>query len=316
MNQMKRSSRALKAALLTALVSGSMSLLGASSARAAVLSFGNFPGGVFGGEGCADVQGGSLANSTPVNAYNCTAAPNQQFEFSGSTIYALGGQRCLDVASPNDLPPNPGTPVDSYPCNGGFNQQWSYTFFGNGEGEGIISPIDNIALCLDATTGANGTQLVVNQCSFAPSQLWQIKGAVLSFGNFPGGVFGGENCADVRGGNLNAGTPVDAYNCTAAPNQQFEVSGSTIYALGGQTCLDVESPDSAPAPGTLVDSYPCNGGTNQQWRYGEFGDIQNVSGLCLDASSGWQGTQLVVNTCENVSDINPNPIPSQQWQIK
>jgi hypothetical protein len=74
------------------------------------LSFRNFPGGVFGGEGCADVQGGSLANSTPVNAYNCTAAPNQQFEFSGQTIYALGGQTCLDH---NGF--TPGTPVDSYP---------------------------------------------------------------------------------------------------------------------------------------------------------------------------------------------------------
>jgi hypothetical protein len=103
-NNMKRSGRPLKAALLTALVGGSMSLLGASPARAAVLSFGNFPGGVFGGEGCADVQGGSLANSTPVNAYNCTAAPNQQFEFSGDTIYAMGGQTCLDV---NGILPEP-----------------------------------------------------------------------------------------------------------------------------------------------------------------------------------------------------------------
>ena len=80
-----------------------MALLGAAPARAAVLSFGNFPGGVFGGENCADVQGGSLANGTPVNAYNCTAAPNQQFEFSGNTIYALGGQRCLDVESANRI---------------------------------------------------------------------------------------------------------------------------------------------------------------------------------------------------------------------
>src|SRR5271155_753176 len=117
-NQMKRRSRPLKAALLTALAIGLMALLGAVPARAAVLSFGNFPGGVFGGEGCADVQVGSLANSTPVNAYNCTAAPNQQFEFSGTTIYALGGQTCLDIASPNSSPA-PGTPVDSYPCNGG-----------------------------------------------------------------------------------------------------------------------------------------------------------------------------------------------------
>jgi hypothetical protein len=166
-NNMKRRGRLLKAALLTALASGLMPLLGALPARAAVLSFGNFPGGVFGGEGCADVQGGSLANSTPVNAYNCTAAPNQQFEFSGFTIYALGGQRCLDVESP-DSNPVAGTPVDSYPCNGGRNQQWYYF-------QSHIFLFDT-DLCLDATTEANGTQLVVNPCgSTAPSQQWQIK---------------------------------------------------------------------------------------------------------------------------------------------
>jgi hypothetical protein len=81
-NKIKRSS-ALKVALLSGLVSGSISLLGVSPARAAMLSFGDFPGGVFGGEGCADVAAGSLTASTPVNAYNYTAAPNQQFEFSG-----------------------------------------------------------------------------------------------------------------------------------------------------------------------------------------------------------------------------------------
>ena len=84
----KRTGRRLKAALLVALAGGSMSLLGSSAALAAVLSFGTFPGGVFGGQNCADVQAASLAASTPVNAFNCTAGPNQQFEFSGKTIYA------------------------------------------------------------------------------------------------------------------------------------------------------------------------------------------------------------------------------------
>jgi Ricin-type beta-trefoil lectin domain len=123
----KRTNRLLKAALLTVLVSGSMSLLGSSPALAAVLSFGLFPGNVFGGESCADVKGGVLANMTPVEAYQCTAAPNQQFEFSGLTIYALGGQACLNVEYPDDLTPPTGTPVDIYVCNGGPHQQWTYS---------------------------------------------------------------------------------------------------------------------------------------------------------------------------------------------
>jgi Ricin-type beta-trefoil lectin domain len=148
-----------------ALAGGLMSLLGSSAAVAAVLSFGTFPGGVFGGQNCADVQAASRAASTPVNAFNCTAGPNQQFEFSGKTIYALGGQTCLDVASPNSMP-TAGTLVDSYPCNGGPNQQWTYK-------AGEI--INASGLCLAATTGGNGTQLIVNTCSGAASQQWQIK---------------------------------------------------------------------------------------------------------------------------------------------
>jgi len=166
-NKMK-SSRPVRAALLTALVSGSLSLLGSSPARAAVLSFGNIPGGPYGGENCADVHGASLNNSTPVDAYNCTAALNQQFEFNGVTIYALGGQTCLDVESPTSTPTS-GTLVDSYPCNGGINQQWKYV---NGQ---IVNPAVGGDLCLDATSGGQGTQLMVNTCTDAASQQWQIK---------------------------------------------------------------------------------------------------------------------------------------------
>jgi hypothetical protein len=167
-DKLKRSSRTLKGTLLTVLVGGSMSLLGASPARAAVLSFGNIPGGPYGGENCADVHAASLTNSTPVDAYNCTAALNQQFEFIGVTIYALGGQTCLDVESPDSMPVS-GTLVDSYPCNGGINQQWKYV---NGQ---IVNPASGGDLCLDATSGGQGTQLMVNTCTSAASQQWQIK---------------------------------------------------------------------------------------------------------------------------------------------
>jgi Ricin-type beta-trefoil lectin domain len=163
----RTSCRRLKVALLAAMASGSMALLGSSPAFAAVLSFGNFPGNVFGGNLCADVQAGTLANGTPVDAFSCTAAPNQQFEFNGLTIYALGGQKCLDIAIPDNQTPTPGTLVDIYECNGGNHQKWIYM---NGE-------IINISkLCLEGSTGANGAQLVVDTCDVTnPNQQWQIK---------------------------------------------------------------------------------------------------------------------------------------------
>jgi Ricin-type beta-trefoil lectin domain len=160
-------SRALKATAFAALLGGSMALFGSPAARAAVLTTGGGPGSVgpsFGGTVCADVAGGSLNPGTKVQAWNCNAAPNQQFEFYGRTIYTVGAQRCLDVLDDNT---SPGTAVDSYLCNGTGAQVWYYI-------NGQIVNYDS-GLCLDATTAATGTQLVMNDCNGASSQQWQIK---------------------------------------------------------------------------------------------------------------------------------------------
>jgi glucosylceramidase len=142
--------------------------------------------------------------------------------------------------------------------------------------------------------------------------------AVLSVGP-TSGPFGGYVCADVAGGSLAAGTPVQDYDCNGAPNQQFEWGstqimdyGMPIYVLGGQRCL------SAPAnfnyvlpapPGTLVESDVCDGSPYQAWTY-QNGAIQlgRGNGDCLDATNSTNGTQLVINRC--------NGAPSQNWLIK
>ena len=72
--------RALKAATFAALASGSMALFGSSPAHALILSVGVRGGATFGGFVCADVAAGSLASPTNVQAYDCQAAPDQQYE--------------------------------------------------------------------------------------------------------------------------------------------------------------------------------------------------------------------------------------------
>jgi hypothetical protein len=140
----------------------------ASPTEAAVLSVGGGFGPPFGGLTCADVSGGSLSFSgttgTKVQAWDCLAGPNQQFEFYGLTVFTVGGQRCLDVHLAGTAP---GTPVQSYPCNGTVAQQWYYF-----KGE-IFYP--HGGLCLDAGNMANGTQLTVKVCNHSNSQFWQIK---------------------------------------------------------------------------------------------------------------------------------------------
>jgi len=155
--------RTLKAALFAAGVGGSMALFGSPPAHAAVLSVGP-SNGPFGSYQCADVRGGNITAGTPIQSWDCHAGPNQQYEFNGLTIYALGAQRCVDVQGAGTAA---GTPVWSYPCNGTVAQDWYYF-----RGE-IYNP--NSGKCLDATSAVNGTQLIINYCNGGASQNWQIK---------------------------------------------------------------------------------------------------------------------------------------------
>ena len=150
------------ASILGTLVVGAITLASAPG-NSAVLTVGD-PSFFFGGTVCADVRANALDPFTPVQAWACHAAPNQQFEFEDFTIYTVGAQRCLDDLNAGRTA---GTPVESYFCNGTVAQQWYYY------GGLFINP--NSGMCLDAGDMANGTQLVIEPCNGSISQAWQIK---------------------------------------------------------------------------------------------------------------------------------------------
>jgi hypothetical protein len=131
MNKMKRLNYmcTLKAVVSAALLSGLVSLLGSPPAHAALLTVGT-SNHEFGGLVCADVKNATTTAGTAVQAYDCFGDLNEQFEFNGFTIYALGGTRCLDVS---------GTKVVSNTCTGAATQTWYYY---NGE---IPMPIADYA---------------------------------------------------------------------------------------------------------------------------------------------------------------------------
>lgn len=156
------------AAAAVAMTGAGLLALNASPTQAAVLSVGGGYGPPFGGYTCADVANGSLTAPTNVQAWDCLAGPNQQYEFYGNVIYMLGGQRCLDVFGAGTAP---GTRVDSFTCNGTAAQDW---YYGGGTMPNAIVYIKG-GLCLDAGNMSNGTQLTVNTCNGSNSQQWQIK---------------------------------------------------------------------------------------------------------------------------------------------
>jgi len=149
--------------------------------------------------------------------------------------------------------------------------------------------------------------------SFVPA-----RSAVLLNGPPSGGPY---VCADVAGDSNAPSNKVQAWSCHAGPNQQFALEsgvssasvipgGLIIFALGGTMCV------SAPtfAQGSAITIEPCaNPWTGAIWQYTIQGQLQELHNLqqplCLDATNGQDGTQLMLNSCNS----NTN---SQQWTIE
>ena len=148
--------------------------------------------------------------------------------------------------------------------------------------------------------------VVVASASIVLLRPLSARAFVLSVGP-TSGYFGGYVCADVVNGNLTINELVQAYDCNGAPNQQYELNGFTIYALGGQRCLDVPGFNEGSL---VVRSNVCNGSTTQRW-YMDGEIVNQGTQKCLDATKMVNGTPLVVSGC-----VRPHPPVSQQWQMK
>ncbi|MFF9093745.1 lectin [Streptomyces sp. NPDC014802] len=116
---------------------------------------------------CLDVAGGSTANGTAVQLYDCngTAAQSWTVAADGS-IRALG--KCLDVTSGATAD---GAKVQLYDCNGTGAQQWSYNA---STGDVVNVPANK---CLDVTdnTSANGTRAQIWTCTGSANQKWHLQ---------------------------------------------------------------------------------------------------------------------------------------------
>ncbi|MEU3840683.1 ricin-type beta-trefoil lectin domain protein [Streptomyces sp. NPDC028635] len=116
---------------------------------------------------CLDVAGGSTANGTAVQLYDCNGTTAQQWTVrSDGTVQALG--KCLDVTS---AATTDGAMVQLYDCNGTGAQQWTYN---TTTGDVVNVPANK---CLDVTdnASANGTRLQIWSCTGAANQKWSLR---------------------------------------------------------------------------------------------------------------------------------------------
>ncbi|MGW4043251.1 ricin-type beta-trefoil lectin domain protein [Streptomyces sp. NPDC004721] len=116
---------------------------------------------------CLDVAGGSTANGTAVQLYDCNSSAAQQWTVQpDGSVRALG--KCLDVASASTAN---GAKVQLYDCNGTGAQQWSYN--------ASTGDVVNLAAdkCLDVTdnSSANGARAQIWSCTGAANQKWRLQ---------------------------------------------------------------------------------------------------------------------------------------------
>ncbi|MGC4995054.1 MULTISPECIES: ricin-type beta-trefoil lectin domain protein [unclassified Streptomyces] len=116
---------------------------------------------------CLDVAGGSSANGTAVQLYDCNGSTAQQWTVAADgSVRALG--KCLDVVSASTAD---GAKVQLYDCNGTGAQRWSYNA---ATGDVVNSAADK---CLDVTdnSSANGARAQIWSCTGAANQKWTLR---------------------------------------------------------------------------------------------------------------------------------------------
>ncbi|HXJ22219.1 MAG TPA: RICIN domain-containing protein, partial [Polyangia bacterium] len=127
----------------------------------------------------------------------------------------------------------------------------------------VFSPTSNSAMCLDATNGANGTDLVLAACSGAASQAFSIS-PDSSSGNFIIKASSGR-CVQAQGSSGSAGAAVESDDCVSGSAAQLFViqavgttgTGvtSTVSSSGGSTGTGGSTGGSTGTGGTTMTYY-------------------------------------------------------------
>ncbi|NCT90458.1 carbohydrate-binding protein [Cellulomonas sp. APG4] len=123
------------------------------------------PGNVVGYAGkCLDAAGGSAADGTAVQLWDCAGVPAMQWDRDAGRLTVLG--TCLDLEGGGTAN---GTLVHLWSCHTGASQQWEHTPDGQ-----YRNPASG--RCLDVVQGlsANGTRLHLWDCHGGVSQRWSL----------------------------------------------------------------------------------------------------------------------------------------------
>ncbi len=251
---------------------------------------------------------------------------------------------CLDDRGGNHAN---GTPVQSSPCNGSAEQQFSM-----GANGSIHVGSSTSGQCLDVRSSgtANGSPVQVWTCNGTLAQQWTWRSDNSLYNPHAG------KCLDIPGSSTTPGVQLQIYSCNQSGAQYWNASPliaargqtSSVLAPVGRLCLDdrsggttngnpiqtygcnltpaqmlthvgttlrmlgqcIDVPGASRTIGTALELYRCNGTAAQVWQARSDGSLYNPnSALCLDVpkSSTMPGTRVQIYTC--------NGTAAQKWVL-
>jgi glucosylceramidase len=116
---------------------------------------------------CLDVAGGSSANGTAVQLYDCNGSDAQRWTVAGDgSVQALS--KCLDVTSASTAD---GAKVQLYDCNGTGAQRWSY----NSSTGDVVNAAAGKCLDVTGNSAVNGARAQIWSCTGAANQKWALR---------------------------------------------------------------------------------------------------------------------------------------------
>ncbi|KAF8962322.1 ricin B lectin domain-containing protein [Flammula alnicola] len=173
--------------------------------------------------------------------------------------------------------------------------------------------------CLTVFSAANGSALVINDCSAATQQrgFQVVEGGATTGEGTPGAIkIFNSFCLEVTGGADLDGTKVEINSCVAGDaNQLWEWNADgTVVWSGTNKCLDLTNGDLEN--GNQIQIWTCfAGNTNQQWTSNTLANpisevfIASQPQFCMAADSSENGSPVFITSCSDTTALKVWTVP-------
>jgi hypothetical protein len=193
---------------------------------------------------------------------------------------------------------------DQWTCNGGTNQQFTFTPVSSGSDTYYIRPMTP-DYCLDVSgdSTASGAAIIQYPCNYASNEEFTLD--EVSTNEYEVKAVNSGLCVEPTGASTANDADLVQVACSSATADewlieagQFPGSYHQLVISNDSQCLDVD--DASTAAGAVIDQWTCNGQTNQQFQFaavsGGYGELEAENSgddVAVSGSSTASGALIV-----------------------